>query len=257
MIIEVDGLKINYKITGDGEDTAVVLQGWGTTMELYDIVGDILSGGMKVVQFDLPGFGGSDEPPEPWDVAAFADFFCDFMKAIGIQKATLMGHSYGGRVIIDLATRESLPFEIKNIVLIDSAGIMPERSAKQKARIKMYKTIKKIADIEIIYKLFPELIDEWRSRQGSADYRAASPMMRQCLVKAVNFDMTDMLPKIKQDVLLIWGDKDTATPISDAKKMEELIPNSGLCVLDGCGHYSFLEQPVVFGNILRSYLLKG
>ncbi len=255
MFTDICGLKINYKITGEGEETAVMLQGWGTTLEMYDSVAACISEKYRFVQLDLPGFGGSEEPHEPWNVSSFSDFFCEFMKALDIKSAILIGHSYGGRMIIDLATRESIPFEIKKIILIDSAGIMPQRSAKQKARIKIYKTIKKIADIKVIYALFPELIDEWRSRQGSADYRAASPMMRQCLVMAVNEDMTDRLPKIKQDTLLIWGDKDTATPISDAKKMEELIPNSGLCVLEGCGHYSFLEQPAIFKNIMRSYLI--
>ena len=108
-------------------------------------------------------------------------------------------------------------------------------------------------NVKVIYALFPELIDDWRSRQGSADYRNASPMMRQCMVMAVNEDLTDLLPKIKQDTLLIWGDKDTATPISDAKLMEEKIPGSGLAVLKGCGHFSFLENPTVFKSIMRSY----
>ncbi|MCR5097556.1 MAG: alpha/beta hydrolase [Lachnospiraceae bacterium] len=253
MNISVDGYNINYKITGGGDETVVMLQGWGTTMEMYDSVAATISDRCRFIQLDLPGFGGSDEPKQPWSVADFSDFFCKFLDALDVKRVTLIGHSYGGRMIIDLATRESIPFEIERIVLIDSAGIMPQRSAKQKTRIRMYKMIKKIADVELIYKLFPELIDEWRSRQGSADYRAASPMMRQCLVKAVNEDMTERLPGIRQEVLLIWGDADTATPISDAKKMESLIPNAGLCVLEGCGHYSFLEQPGIFANIMRTY----
>ncbi len=253
MNIEIDGYNINYKISGEGKDTAVILQGWGTTMELYDSVVSCISDKLRVVQLDLPGFGKSDEPREPWGVSDFSDFFCRFMEGLGIQRATLIGHSYGGRMIIDLATRDHISFAIDRIVLIDSAGIMPERSLAQKSRIRVYKILKKIADIKLIYRLFPELIDEWRSRQGSADYRAASPMMRQCLVKAVNEDMTDRLSGIKADTLLIWGENDTATPISDAKKMDELIPNSGLCILEGCGHYSFLEKPGQFSGIMRAY----
>jgi pimeloyl-ACP methyl ester carboxylesterase len=109
----------------------------------------------------------------------------------------------------------------------------------------------------VVYALFPELIDDWRSRQGSADYRNATPIMRQCLVKAVNEDLTELLPRIKQDTLLIWGAKDTATPIGDGKLMEEKIPNSGLAVINGTGHFSFLEQPAVFRNIMRSYFEIG
>ena len=231
----------------------VMLQGWGTDLGVYDSVADAINEKYTFVQFDFPGFGGSDEPREAWNVDAYADFFCKFMEALGIKKATLIGHSYGGRVIIKLAARESLPFEITNIVLIDSAGVLPKRSFAQKMKIRRYKVLKRILNLKLIYALFPEVIDDWRSRQGSADYRNATPIMRQCLVMAVNEDLTELLPKIKQDTLLIWGDKDTATPISDGKLMEERIPNSGLAVLTGTGHFSFLEQPAVFRNIMRSY----
>ena len=81
--------------------------------------------------------------------------------------------------------------------------------------------------------------------------------MRQCLVMAVNEDLTHLLNLIKQDTLLIWGDLDTATPIGDAKRMEELIPNSGLVILEGAGHFSFLEKPVVFKNVMRTYFQIG
>ncbi|MBR4580948.1 MAG: alpha/beta hydrolase [Lachnospiraceae bacterium] len=257
MNIEVDGYNICYKFTGDGEKTAVILQGWGTDLAVYDSVANSINEKYRVLQFDLPGFGGSDEPREAWNVDRFADFFCKLTEALGIKKMTLIGHSYGGRMIIKLAARENLPFEIERIVLIDSAGVMPRRSFKQKMKIRRYKVLKKIFNMKAVYFLFPELVDDWRSRQGSADYRNASSMMRQCLVMAVNEDLTDLLPKIKQETLLIWGDKDTATPISDAHVMEEKIPNSGLCVLEGTGHFSFLEKPTQFRAIMRTYFEIG
>lgn len=257
MNINIDGYNICYKISGEAEETVIMLQGWGTHLGVYDSVADSINEKYKFVQFDFPGFGGSDEPREPWNVDAYADFFCKFVQALGIRKATLIGHSYGGRVIIKLASRESIPFEIKNIVLIDSAGVMPKRTFIQKMKIKRYKILKKILNTKMVYMLFPELVEDWRSRQGSADYRNATPMMRQCLVMAVNEDLTGLLPKIKQDTLLIWGDKDTATPISDAKIMEKKIPNAGLVVLSDAGHFSFIEQPIIFRKIMRSFFEIG
>ncbi len=257
MNITVNGYNISYKITGEGAKTAVMLQGWGTDLSVYDSVANAFDEGWRFVQFDLPGFGSSDEPKEPWCVDDYADFFCDFMRALKIEKATLLGHSYGGRIIIKLATRESIPFVIDRIVLIDSAGVMPKRSFKQKLSIRRYKIKKKILNQKVIHALFPEVIDDWNLRQGSEDYRRATPVMKSTLVKSVNEDLTELLPKIKQDTLLIWGDLDTATPIGDAKIMEEKIKNSGLCVLEGCGHYSFLEKPTQFLNIMRSYFKEG
>ncbi len=255
--MEINGLNINVRISGEGDDTVIILQGWGTGLSVYDSLADTLKIRYRVVQFDLPGFGRSDEPEEPWDVDGYADFFCELVRKLEINKATLIGHSYGGRIIIKLAARENLPFTIDRIVLIDSAGVLPVRTFTQKMKIKQYKMIKKLFDTKLFYALFPELVDDWRSRQGSADYRNATPVMRQCLVKAVNEDLTDLLPLIKQDTLLIWGDKDTATPLRDARIMEEKIPNAGLVVFEGAGHYSFLEKPLEFKNIMRSFFRIG
>lgn len=254
MNIRVDGYNINYKMTGQGEKMVVILQGWGTHMSIYDSVAAALSRTYRVLQFDFPGFGESDEPREPWDVDGYADFFCKLMQELEIKKMTVIGHSYGGRVIIKLAARDSLPFELEKIVLIDSAGVLPVRTTKQKIKIANYKVLKKIFAGRVVNILFPEIVEDWRSRQGSEDYRNASPMMRQCLVKAVNEDLTELLSKVKQDTLLVWGEMDTATPLRDAKIMEEKIPHAGLVVLEGCGHFSFLEQPVKFGGIIQSYL---
>jgi len=257
MNVNIDGYNIRYKITGEGENVAVMLQGWGTELGMYDTVAEAICEKYKVVQFDFPGFGESDEPREPWNVDAYADFFCKFMQELQITKATLIGHSYGGRVIIKLAAREAIPFEIDRIVLMDSAGVLPKKTVKQKINIYKYKCLKKIVNMNLVYALFPEIIDDWRQRQGSADYRNASEMMRKCLVMAVNEDLTELLPRIKQETLLVWGDLDTATPISDAKLMESKIPNAGLVVLEGTGHFSFLEKPAVFKNIMKSYFKIG
>ena len=139
MILSIDGYDINYKITGEGEAYVVILQGWGTTCGIYDSIATALASKYKVVQFDFPGFGESTEPREPWNVDAYTDFFIKFMEALKVESATLIGHSYGGRVIIKLANRKALPFEIERIVFVDAAGIVPEKSFSQKMKIKQTK----------------------------------------------------------------------------------------------------------------------
>ena len=124
MKINVEGIETEYKITGpevSADDTApetmVILQGWGTDMGLYDSVAEALSDRMRVVQFDFPGFGGTPEPPEAWPVKRYAQWFLHLMEALKIQEASLMGHSYGGRVIIELASRDDLDFRIRKLLL--------------------------------------------------------------------------------------------------------------------------------------------
>lgn len=257
MEMVIDNYKIQYKESGSGEDVVVILQGWGTSMDLYDSVAASISSGYRVIQFDFPGFGKSDEPREPWAVENYAEFFIKFMDKLGVKNATLIGHSYGGRVIIKLASREALPFTIHKIVLVDSAGVLPVKTPKQLRKIRRYKRLKKFYANPLIYKLFHKKIDEWKSKQGSEDYRNASPIMKQCLVKAVNEDLTHLLPLIKQETLLVWGVNDTATPLSDAHIMEEKIPNAGLAVIQNAGHFCFVEQRAIFDRIMKSFFKIG
>lgn len=253
MDINIDGLKIAYKFTGSGDTTAVILQGWATSYPLYDVVAMSIASNYRVLQFDLPGFGASQEPPESWNVDQFTDFFIKLMEALEIKKVVLIGHSYGGRMIIKLLVRENIPFEIEKVVLIDSAGVMPKRSAKQKFKVFRYKMLKKVLNFKPIYMMFEELIELWKSTQGSEDYRNASPVMKGCLVKAVNEDLTHLFEKNKYDTLLIWGDKDDATPLSDAKIMEKLMPSAGLAIIPGTGHFSFAENVPVFTGIMQAF----
>lgn len=257
-LAQMDKLKINdidiaYKITGNGDKFAIILQGWGTNLAMYDSIANLLKNHYKVLQFDLPGFGDSTEPPTGWTVREFADFFLQICLSLGIDSATLIGHSYGGRVIIDVASRESF-LNVDRIVLIDSAGVMPKRRVFSKLKSRVFKGKRKLLTSSFIYPLFKVVIDDWLSRQGSVDYRNASPVMKQCLVKAVNFDQVEYMSQISQETLLIWGENDDATPLEDAKVMEENFKNAGLVVLEDCGHYSFLEKPVAFARVLCSFM---
>ena len=80
--------------------------------------------------------------------------------------------------------------------------------------------------------------------------------MRQSMVKVLPCDYTNKLSLIKNPTLLIWGENDTATPLSDAKIIEKLIPDAGLCVIKGTGHYSFCENPYQAHAILQSFIPK-
>ncbi len=78
--------------------------------------------------------------------------------------------------------------------------------------------------------------------------------MRAIMSRVVNEDLTDRLSLIKSPTLLIWGTEDTATPITDAKTMERLIPDAGLVAYEGAGHYSFLDRPAQTKAVIASFL---
>ena len=140
------------------------------------------------------------------------------------------------------------------IVLLDSAGLIPKKSFKQKFRAKSFKTIKWALTRPIIKNYSEGLLQKARNHYGSADYNAAPLVLRQTMVSLVNTDLRDIIPNIKCPTLLIWGENDTATPLSDAKIIESLISDAGLCVIKGAGHYSFCENPYQAHAILRSFI---
>lgn len=247
----VQGIRTNYLTAGQGEPV-LLLHGWGSSLEPYRRLMDLLATKYFVIALDMPGFGKTEEPKCAWGVDEYVDFVLDFLKQFEIQKISLVGHSFGGRVIIKMANR-TLPFSISKIVLIDSAGIRPQPSKKRSFKQNCYKLGKWFATRKLIARLFPELLEKLRVKFGSADYAAASPLMRQCLVKVVNEDLSHLLPTITPPTLLVWGENDTATPLSDAKKMEADIPNAGLAVIKNAGHFSFVEQPILFGRIMASF----
>ena len=253
MVKSVNGIKINYEEKGEG-DIIVLLHGWGSNIKLFANLIELLSKKYRVVAMDMPGFGESQEPPSAWCVDDYADFVIDFMKDYDTKNLMLLGHSFGGRVIIKLNSRKNLPFEITKVILVDSAGILPPKSNKKSFRTRWYKFCRSILSIGIVQKLAPDALEKLRVKYGSADYAAASPLMRQVLVKTVNEDLEPLLPNIKCPTLLVWGVNDTATPLSDGEKMEKLIPDAGLVKLENAGHYSFLDQQYTFNKVMCSFM---
>jgi pimeloyl-ACP methyl ester carboxylesterase len=239
-------LTINYIDTGGEKPVLLLLHGWGCRGETYRRLIDGLSGRFRVVAPDLPGFGDTAEPPEPWGVGGYAEFVRGFCEDLKLHKPILLGHSLGCRIIIKLIAEYN--FASSKVVLTGAAGIKPRKSLPRKIKTGVFKVGK------VFLKPLPRLKEKLQSRSGSADYRAASPMMRQCLVKIVNEDLTPLLPSVNREVLLIWGENDDSTPLCDGLLMERKMPNAGLAVIKNAGHYAFFDRPEQFGRILDSYL---
>ena len=251
--VTIDGLTIDYIDQGQGE-TVLLLHGWNAPASTYRLIIDHLSSRFRVIAPNAPGCGGSDEPPAPWHVDDFVDFTAKFAAALGITKATLMGHSFGGRTIIKLMNRQERPFEVDKIVLLDAAGIKPKRSLSYYCKVYSFKLMKAFYSLPPMKKLFPNAIENARKKRGSADYRQASEVMRRTMSLCINEDLTPLLGGVDVPTLLIWGDKDTATPMRDAHIMEKGIPDAGLVVLEGAGHFAFAERWGQCARVLDVFL---
>lgn len=254
--ISVKNLNINYEKMGEGK-TVLILPGWGTTIDVYRNMMNSISTYASVITIDMPGFGKSEVPTEAWDADQYIDFIIDFIKSQNIKELDLIGHSNGGRLIIKMMSRPNLDFKVGKIILVGSAGIVHKKPLKIRLKVKKYKLGKKILSLRLVKKLFPGALEKFQKNAGSDDYKNSPPILRQSMVKLINEDMREYLPNIKAPTLLLWGEKDTATPIEDAVLMEKMIPDAGLVKVAGCTHYVFLEQPAYINNIIKTFLTGG
>ena len=251
MKITVDGIDVNYIDCGQGEPV-VLLHGWGSSSAAFNYIIKSFDDRFRMIALDLPGFGDSSMIPDAWSVGDYADFVANFLKSLHIENPILVGHSFGGRVIFKGIGEGKLT--ASKIILLDSAGIKPKKSVKGRVRLACFKTVKGILSFPLWKKQASGLLTKARAHFGSADYNNAPPVLRQTLVKAVSEDLRCYMPLITAPTLLIWGENDTATPLNDAKIMNSLIPDSGLCVIKGGGHFSFIDSPYEVNAIISSFL---
>lgn len=249
----IDGLKLNYEIEGEGQ-VLLMLHGWGSNLQAFQCLVPALAEKYQVVRLDFPGFGKSSPVPRVFSVDDYVDITVKFIQQLGLSKLSLAGHSFGGRVIIKLNSRENLPFAIEKNILMDSAGILPPKTLKKTVRQKVFKLGKRVLSLPPVKAAFPEALDKFRAHFGSADYNAATGFLRDTMVKVINEDLQPYLSGIQRPTLLIWGDQDTATPMRDAHIMEKEIPDAGLVVVKNAGHFSFLKDPYLVIAVIQSFL---
>lgn len=249
MEVTINNKKINYEVEGEGKPL-ILLHGWLASLETMKPLQNHLSKNFKVYNVDIIGFGKSELPEKPMNTNDFGDFLKEFIKKLDIKNPILIGHSNGGRTIINYAGRNL--GDINKIILIDSAGIKPKRNLSYYFKVYTFKIVKNIV------KIFPKKMENLRkkalSQFGSDDYKASPEVLRKTMNIIINEDQKRVMPNINVPTLMIWGDKDTATPLMDARKMEKLIPNSGVAVLEGTGHYSYLENSQLCFIILDEFL---
>lgn len=253
MNINIHGININYEVLGEeNADVVLLLHGWGANLQTMLPVAKHLSKKYKVYSIDFPGFGKSEEPAPTYTVSDYAKDVLKFIELMNIQNPTLIGHSFGGRVIIKMVGE--LGYVPKNIIFVDSAGIKPKRSLSYYFKVYSYKLTKKAIQTFNSKEKAEKIISDLRKNAGSSDYNAASETMKKVFVSVVNEDLTGYLPKINVPTLLIWGENDKDTPVKDAKKFEELIPDSGLVVFRDAGHYSYLDKLGDFLVIISKFM---
>ena len=219
----------------------LLLHGWGASLKLMQPLGERLAAlGYTVYVPDLPGFGESDPPLSAWSVSDYAKFVIAYLDAHELERVHLIGHSFGGRIGLVLGAER--PERIGRMALADAAGVPEQQSPSADLRLKAYKAIRDTLYTIGAKQLADGLRERYNARYGSADFQAASGVMRATFVRVVSEDLRPYAARVKPSTLLFWGDKDEDTPLWQGQELEKLIPDAGLIVYEGAGHYSYLER---------------
>lgn len=224
----------NIECSGEG-DGVVLLHGWGQNLQMMRLVQNELKATHRVINLDLPGFGQSEEPPQPWGIEEYAAFLHAVIQRYELRRVVLIAHSFGARIALFYAAH----YPVQAMVLSGAAGLRAPLSLARRMKQGTHRLLKKL---------------HLPSHGGSSDYRQASACMRQVLVKSIHHDAGAYLPQIMCPVLLVWGSEDQQTPLWMGRRMAELLPHARLLIYRHEDHFAYYRQGFRFVKDVCAFL---
>lgn len=227
--------------TGSGSPRVIALHGWARRGADFRTA----LAGLDALAVDLPGFGASPPPKEVMGAEGYAAQVAGLLDGID-RPPVLVGHSFGGRVAVCLAAR--YPDRIGPLVLTGVPLVRMAANRKPSSGFRAARALNKAG------LLSDERMERMRRERGSADYRAASGVMRDILVKVIHESYEPQLQALSSPVTLLWGSVDREVPVDVARKAADVIADAGgraeLEVLEGVGHL----VPVLAPDSLRAVI---
>jgi len=215
------------------QDTIIILHGWQSSRQQWSEVEQKLEKSNKniiVIIPNLPGFKKKTELSCVWDLDDYVDWFKEFSSNFN-QPFFLLGHSFGGRIAIKFA--ELYPERLKGLILVSKIA-----------------NLGKIFSCFPFYKLFRKGFYKYILQ--TSDYIQAEKL--PFLKETFKEDLRKYFNKIKIPCLIIWGDKDKLTPLSDGYLMNKQIPNSKLEILKDIGHCPYKEIPEILTQKILNFI---
>lgn len=247
-IILINNLKVNYKIAGLGP-AILILHGWGSNSERWQRTGELLvEKGLKVIIPDLPGFGKSQVPSEPWGIQNYCQFIKRFAENLNLEKFYLLGSSFGGAISMKYAVECSE--SIKKLFLVAPA-YSRRKTVKRVFFFVISKILKSFAFLpffevarQAFYKFFIP----------RSDYPQTSGLMKKIYLEIINEDLSHLAPLIKCKTVIIWGENDKVIPIKEAYFLKKKIQNSDLIIIKNESHGFSQNAKEKLAEIILSFL---
>lgn len=249
MKVIVQNTATEYLDEGNGP-ILLFLHGWKDTMHSFDLNVAELKSSFRIIRLDLPGFGSTEAPKQAWDVGQYVAFVKEFIEKLQLNVEALIGHSFGGRLILKGVGSNIL--STNKIVLIGSAGIVKNKDLKHavlKFFAKIASAILKVPPFSFI----STKLKKWFYSRIGSDYMGTGEL-KETFKLVINEDLQKYAKTIQVPTLLVWGENDASTPVSDARLLATLIQDSKLIVLPEAGHFVHREKAEEVTKIIKNFL---
>lgn len=264
-------IRTRYWHMGESGPTVILIHGLGVYIENWETTIPALAAHYRVYAMDLVGFGLTDKPKNaPYTPPFMARFVLDFMTALGLERAHVVGHSMGGGLALQFIT--DYPEKVDKLVLVNSAGLsddigLPFRilsipvvgsllsRPSRKGSAQAMKML--VHDHSIVT---DSIIDwDYEMSRGPGAHRAAMKVIRAAVspfgVRSSVFEpVSAKMGDIAAPTLVIWGEKDRVLPVTDAEIARQKIPNCRVEIFPDCGHVPQWEHPDQFNRLLMEFL---
>jgi pimeloyl-ACP methyl ester carboxylesterase len=252
-----DGLRIAYERAGAGT-ALVLLHGFIVDRRMWRPQIEDLSHDFDVIAWDAPGCGDSDDPPEEFTMAQFAECLALVLDDAGVGTAHLLGLSWGGTLALEFYRMYA--HRVRSLVLAGTyagwTGSLGEGAAAQRlaqclrdSELPAEAWVRDWAPAAFSEGVSDALIDEFATLMQ--DFH---PVGFRAMSRAVTPDFSDVLDGVRVPTLLLWGDDDKRSPLQCGEMMRGRIPGARLVVIPNAGHVSNFEQPGRFNAEVRAFV---
>ncbi|WP_037457816.1 alpha/beta fold hydrolase [Skermanella stibiiresistens] len=267
-LIEVAGIRLHVRDSGSREappkaPVVILIHGFGSSLHTWESWARELSVDHRVISLDLPGSGLSDpDPTGDYTVGRDVEIVRAVMDAMGIDRASLIGQSMGGRIAWNLAARD--PGRVEKLVLIAPDGFAaPGVEYGRKAEVPLPMRLMRYALPRVLLRMNLEpafadpakMTDAYVTRYHDL---MLAPGARDALIARMEQDTREdpvpLLRLIQAPTLLLWGTKDAMIPIANAADYLGALPNAKLVRLDGIGHVPQEEAPAAALEPIKAFL---
>ncbi|MGE7760452.1 alpha/beta fold hydrolase [Peribacillus sp. NPDC097895] len=258
-ISQLKECSIHYRESGEGK-ALVILHGLGNNSQSWSQQLSQMNEEFRVIAWDAPGYGESSDPKAEFhEFSQFADVLKEFLDSLDLQSVYLLGHSMGSAIAIDFTSR--FPEMVDALIISDAtrgaAGVSPEENKRKlQNRLQSIDTLK---PSELAKKRVKALVSPNASAEVVKEAERIMSQVRPAGYRSVSYSLSNLnqmniLSSITVPTLVMCGELDQVTPVSESRIFHDLISNSEFVIVPNAGHLCYQEDPRVFNELVTQFL---